>query len=470
MLRRFQVRLSNGGFDFDAVVIGGGPGGYVAAIRLAQLGLKTACVEKDPVLGGTCLNVGCIPSKALLHSSWKYYETLHHMDKYGISASNVSLDFPKMMAYKNRVVQGLNRGIDSLFRKNHVERITGHASFVDSHTISVSSGNSVRAKHFVIATGSVPVKLPFYDGVSVVTSDEAVSFPEVPESLVVCGGGIIGVELGSVWARLGSKVTVIENKPRICAGADQEGADLLLKELKKQGVQFHFGARLADVKLSKEGNEAILTDGAKLNFEKLLLAIGRRPNTGNLGLDKLGITPLANGAVPVDVKTLQTLQHKHIYAIGDAAPGPMLAHKAEDEGIHVAETIANGGTATRKSEGEDGFLSVPSVVYTHPELAWVGDVRGGDDVKVSKFPFMGNSRARAVGDSDGHVKLFTKEGIIIGASVVNSQAGELLNALSIAIHNKLSGEELAHISVAHPTLSEAIKEVAMADSFKAVHF
>jgi dihydrolipoamide dehydrogenase len=444
-----------GKFSYDAVVLGGGPGGYVAAIRLAQFGLKTVCIEKESVLGGTCLNLGCIPSKTLLSSSHKFH-SLTHASQEGIEVGEFKLNLNKMMQNKLNVVSSLTKGIDFLFKKNKVSRIQGYGVFKDPHTILVSNGDEISAKHFIIATGSVPNKLPIYDGVNVVTSDEAIAFNEVPKELVVIGGGIIGLELGSVWQRLGSQVTVVEHKHSICAQADPETSEYMLKYLQASGMKFKFGSRLDTVKDSN----VVLQSGEMLPYSKLLLSIGRKPATSNIGLDIIGVETDKFGTIAVDDRN-RTKAHSHIYVVGDAAPGPMLAHKAEDEGIYVANQIA--GKKAEKLE----FQYVPSVVYTHPEAAWVGKLTGD---KKALFPFTANSRAKAVGETEGFVQVYSENGKLCGASVVGSRAGELIYPLTMAIKHGASALDIGEISTAHPTFSEAVREACLAVDFKPIHF
>jgi len=454
VIRRFSSVTK----PFDVVVIGGGPGGYACAIRAAQLGLRTACIEKRPTLGGTCLNVGCIPSKVLLNASHKYHE-LHSnsYNKMGIDCAPPILDISKMMAFKDRTVGSLTKGIDSLFKKNGVERFTGTASFLSPTEILIDGKNSLRAKNVVIATGSTAATLPIYDGVDIITSDEAIALDKVPERLVIVGGGIIGLELGSVWQRLGSQVTVIEHKNRLLSGADLEIADAFLKIMRKQGIEFRLGRRLAGA----AAGVGKLDDGSELPYSKLLLSIGRRPNTSGLILENLPGIKKFPGSIPVNARN-QTGEPS-VFAIGDVAPGPMLAHKAEDEGIALAHFLAGDF----KFPGPDLKL-IPSVVYTWPEVAWVGS---GEGARSASFPFVANSRARVSGETDGFVKVFTDEaGRIVGGHIIGPNAGELIASLALAVKYKATALEVAEISTAHPTLTEAVKEACLAAHFRPIHF
>ena len=443
---------------YDVLVIGGGPGGYACAIRAAQLGLRTACVEKRPTLGGTCLNIGCIPSKVLLNASHKYSE-VKSFKRMGIDIPEVSLNLPQMMSFKDKTVSTLTRGIDSLFKKNGVERITGTASFKGPHEISIDSKDTISAKNIVIATGSAPTLLPMYNGDTIISSDEAISLDKVPENLVVIGGGIIGLELGSVWQRLGANVTVVEHKQRLLGGADLEIADAFMKIMTKQGLNFQMGRRLK----SAASGIATLDSGEELKYSKLLLSIGRKPFTSGLDLEIIGIKPEKSGHIKVNPRNQTTVPS--VFAVGDVAPGPMLAHKAEDEGIALAHYLAGDF----KFPGPDLEL-VPSVVYTWPEVAWIGK-REEPGLKKGVFPFIANSRARVCGDTDGFVKVVTDANDrIVGAHVIGPNAGELIASLAMAVKYKATALEVADISTAHPTLTEAVKEACLAANFKPIHY
>jgi dihydrolipoamide dehydrogenase len=398
LARRFAT------YDFDLAVIGSGPGGYVAAIKAAQLGLKTACIEKKETLGGTCLNVGCIPAKALLNSTHKLYDAQNHFAAHGVIVEKVRPDLKQMMLAKDKAVKALTKGVEGLFRKNSVTWVKGAAAFKDPHTLAIAGGKTVTANHFIIATGSESSQLPGgilrIDESRVLSSTGAMALTEIPKRMVVIGGGVIGLELGSVWARLGTEVKVVEFLPRILPGADLEMANTLQKLLSKQGLQFHLGAKVVGGRISASGVslsiEKATADSkdvpSTLETDYVLVAVGRRAYTEGLGLDTLGVTLDKAGRVEVN-DHLQTQKHAHIYAIGDCIKGPMLAHKAEDEGIYAAELIAKKG-------GHVNYDAIPSVVYTHPELAGVGKTE--EELKALQipytkgvFPFLANSRAKA---------------------------------------------------------------------------
>lgn len=441
---------------YDVVVIGSGPGGYVAAIRAAQLGLKTACIEKYAALGGTCLNVGCIPSKALLHSS-QLYEEISHLESHGISASP-TLNFPKMMERKEGVVTSFGEGIDGLFKKNGVERILGHATFKDPNTLLVE-GKEIQAKNFIIATGSKPTELPFlpFDEKQVISSTGALSLKEVPKKLLVIGAGIIGVELGSVYRRLGAEVVFVEAYTTICPTLDLDLSKELLKILKKQGLTFHLSAKVSSAENGPDGVKLTLESGETLEGSHCLVAVGRRPYTENLGLDAIQIS-LNKGKIPVDANFRTA--HPHIYAIGDVIDGPMLAHKASEEGVAVSEIIAGHAPCLN-------YLSIPSVVYTNPEVASVGlteaeAIERGFSLTKGKFPFKANSRARCMADDGGFVKLLCDHaGRLLGAHIIGPHAGELIAEVGLAIEGRVSIATIASMPHAHPTLSEALKEAAL---------
>ena len=460
-------------YDYDVLVIGSGPGGYVAAIRAAQLGLKTACVESRETLGGTCLNVGCIPSKALLHAS-ELYEEAHSgaLAKFGIDISGATLNLDQMHAEKALAVKELTGGIAFLFKKNKVEWLKGRAAFTSADTVQIG-GQSVRAKNIVIATGSSVTQLPgveLVDGV-VVDSTGALSLPKVPEHLVVIGGGIIGLELGSVWLRLGAKVTVVEYLDQIMPGFDGEIRKESAKIFKKQGFEFRTGTKVTGVSVT--GATATVTvepaaggPSETLTADAVLVSIGRRPNTDGLALDKAGLAVNAKGQIEIAHDFATAVPG--IWAIGDVVPGPMLAHKAEDEGIAVAENIA----------GLTGIVNhevIPSVAYTHPEIAGVGlteeaaEERG--EIKVGKFPFAGNSRAKTNRDTDGFVKVIAdaKTDRVLGVHIISSLAGTMIAQAAQAMEFGATSEDIAYTCHAHPTHSEALKEAAMGVRGKAIH-
>ena len=460
--------------DYDVIVIGAGPGGYVAAIRAAQLGLKTACVESRETLGGTCLNVGCIPSKALLHAS-ELYQEAHSgaLAKFGVKLEGASLDLDTMHGEKAKAVKELTGGIAFLFKKNKVEWLKGHAAFTGANSIEVA-GTGYTAKNIVVATGSSVTPLPGVeiDGEVVIDSTGALALPKVPGHLVVIGGGVIGLELGSVWKRLGAKVTVVEYLDEILPGMDGEVRKEARKIFKKQGFEIRTSTKVTGV--ARNGAAATVTvepaaGGAAETIEAdvVLVSIGRRPNTDGLQLDKAGFAANQRGMIEVDHR-FQT-KVPGIWAIGDVTPGPMLAHKAEDEGIAVAENIA----------GQTGIVNhevIPSVVYTHPEIAGVGrtqeDLEGeGIQVKVGKFPFAGNSRAKTNRDTEGFVKVIAdaRTDRVLGVHIISSLAGTMIAQAAQAMEFGATSEDIAYTCHAHPTHSEALKEAAMAVTGQPIH-
>ncbi len=458
---------------FDLIIIGAGPGGYVAAIRAAQLGWNVACVEREAALGGTCLRVGCIPSKALLESSEKFAETRDDLKKHGIKVGDVQLDLPAMMKRKDATVSALTKGIDGLFKKNKITRLLGHASFTAPHTVVVKAADGVEtaytAKKFIIATGSVPSMLPGIeaDGDFIGDSTAALSYPEVPEHLVVIGAGVIGLELGSVWARLGSKVTVLEYLDHILPGMDSEISAEALKVFKKQGLEFHLGVKVTGATRKKKKCVVTAEGRDPVECDRVLVAVGRRANTQNLGLELAGITPNKRGQIEVNAH-FQT-STPHIYAIGDVIPGLMLAHKAEEEGIAAVEHIVNG-------YGHVNYDAIPGVVYTHPEIASVGRTeeelkKAGIEYRAGKFNYMANGRAKALGETTGWVKLLAdaRTDRVLGAHIIGARAGDLIAELAVSIEFGASAEDIARASHAHPTLAEIVKEAAMAVDGRAIH-
>jgi dihydrolipoyl dehydrogenase len=456
---------------FDLIVIGGGPGGYVAAIRAAQLGLSVACVEGRGALGGTCLNVGCIPSKALLTSSAKFAE-LSHVSSHGISVEGVSIDLGAMMGRKDKVVGDLTKGIAFLFKKNGVEHIEGWASIPAPGQVKVGD-DLYEAKNIMIATGSEPTPLPGVeiDEVDVVSSTGALALDSVPEHLVVVGAGVIGRELGQVWARLGAKVTVVEFLDRILPGIDGEIAKLSQRALSKRGLKFQLGRAVKTVEKTDAGLSLTVERVGKdkieqIEADKVLIAIGRRPVTRGLGLKELGVAVNARGFIEVD-GTFQT-SVPGIYAIGDCVPGPMLAHKAEEDGVACAETLAG-------QHGHVDYNTVPGVVYTDPEVASVGQTEealkdAGTDYISGKFTFMANSRARSTGETDGAVKvLATPEGQILGAHICGAHGGDLIAELVLAMTKGATVEEVARTCHAHPAMGEAVKEACLDALGRAIH-
>ena len=461
--------------SYDVIVIGSGPGGYVCAIRCAQLGLKTACVEGRETLGGTCLNVGCIPSKALLHASHQLHEAEHNFAKMGLKGKSPSVDWKQMLAYKDDVIGQNTKGIEFLFKKNKIDWLKGWGSIPEAGKVKV--GDEVHeAKHIVIASGSEAASVPgaevTIDEKTVVTSTGALELPKVPKSMIVIGGGVIGLEIGSVYSRLGSEVTVIEYLDQITPGVDMEVSRNFQKILKKQGINFITGAGVSKVETS--GGKATVhytlrkdDSEASLDADVVLVATGRKPFTDGLGLDALGVELTKRGQIATD-KGWQT-NVKGIYAIGDAITGPMLAHKAEDEGMAVAEEIAG-------KHGHVNYGVIPGVIYTHPEVAFVGQTEEllkdeGRAYKVGKFSFMGNGRAKAVFAADGFVKILADKDTdrILGAHIIGPGAGDLIHEVCVAMEFGASAQDLALTCHAHPTFSEAVREAALACGDGAIH-
>ena len=456
----------------DLIVVGAGPGGYVAAIRAAQLGFDVACVEKEPALGGTCLRVGCIPSKALLESSEKYLETQGALKEYGIDVSEASLNLANMHKRKDKVVKMLTGGVAGLFKKNGVTRYEGTASFTAPGKLTVSGKDGeteLEAERIIIATGSSSVILPGIeiDGKVVGTSTDAIAYDRVPEHLVVIGAGYIGLELGSVWSRLGAKVTVVEFLDRILPGMDAEIAADALKLFKKQGLEFKLGARVTSAKA--QGDKAVVEiEGQEpLEADRVLVAVGRKPNTDGLNVEAIGLELGKRGFIPVDEHFKTKVPG--VYAIGDVIGGAMLAHKAEEEGIACVEGIATG-------VGHVNYGAIPGVAYTEPEIASVGKTEEqlqdeGVEYKKGTFPFVANGRARALGHTDGKVKVLAdaKTDRLLGVHILGSRAGDLIAEAVAALEFGASAEDIARTSHAHPTLAEAFKEAAMAVDKRAIH-
>ena len=455
---------------YDVIVIGSGPGGYVAAIRSAQLGKRTALIEKYATLGGTCLNVGCIPSKALLDSSEHYHQAKEQFSAHGIGVGSLSIDFPQMISRKGEVVSQTTAGIDFLMKKNNIDVHHGMGAFVDSHTISVTplkeDPYNLAAKHVIIATGSKPNTLPFIeiDKKRIITSTEALSLAKLPKSMVVIGGGVIGLELGSVYARLGTEVTVIEYMDSLIASMDRTLGKELLRSLKKLGIKFHLKTGVKEVKAAGR-SVTIKADnkkGEELTFkaEYCLVSVGRKPFTHGLNLEAAGITTDERGMIPVDEK-LRTTQ-PHIFAIGDVIKGAMLAHKAEEEGVFVAEII-NG------EHPHIDYNLIPGVVYTWPEVASVGRTEEqlkaeGVNYKVGSFPFKASGRARASMDTDGLVKVLahSESDEILGVHMIGPRAADMIAEAVVAMEFRASAEDISRMSHAHPTYTEALKEAALA--------
>ena len=458
----------------DLVVIGAGPGGYVAAIRAAQLGLNAACVELEKALGGTCLRIGCIPSKALLDSSRLYDEAMHGFANRGITVGKLGIDLPKMLGHKDQVVKSLTGGIDGLFRKNKVTRYFGRGRLDGPGRVVVDLADGGReeiaAKHVLIATGSVPATLPNIDidGELVTSSTEALSYPEVPGHLVVIGGGYIGLEMGTVWRRLGSKVTVLEFLDRILPLSDAEIAKEAEKIFRKQGLDIRLGVKVTGVKRNRNSVDVEVEGGDTVRCDRVLMAVGRRPYTSGLGLETVGVETDRRGFIPVD-EHYQTAA-ANVYAIGDVIGGAMLAHKAEEEGIACVERIITG-------YGHVNYDAIPSVVYTEPEVAAVGKTEeelkaDGIEYKKGTFPFIANGRAKAIGHTEGKVKILAdaKTDRVLGVHIVGPHAGDLIAECATAMEFGASSEDIARTCHAHPTLAEAVKEAAMAVDGRAIHF
>jgi dihydrolipoamide dehydrogenase len=459
--------------EYDVVIIGGGPGGYVGAIKASQLGMKVACVEKRSTLGGTCLNVGCIPSKALLDITHKYHEATHDFEAIGLKAT-VKADLGKIMARKDDVVKGLTQGIEGLFKKNKIDYLKGHGTLVDANTVSIDGKQTITAKAIIIATGSAEMQLPnvVIDEKRIVSSTGALELSEVPKEMIVIGGGVIGLEMGSVWSRLGAKVTVVEYLDRITPGLDGEVSKQFQKILTKQGFEFKLGTKVtgADAKGKRVKVTMEPAAGGKaetLEADVVLVSIGRKAYTDNLGLEKVGVAMDNRGRIAVNDHWQTSVPN--IFAIGDVIAGPMLAHKAEEEGVAVAEILAG-------QKPHVDYNTIPGVVYTHPEVANVGKTEeelkaAGVEYNVGKFPFMANSRARAIGESEGFVKILAdkKTDRVLGVHIIGAEAGTLIAEAVLAMEYGASSEDIARTCHAHPTLNEAVKEAALATFAKAIH-
>ena len=464
--------------NFDVIVIGGGPGGYVCAIRAAQLGLKTACVESRGALGGTCLNVGCIPSKSLLNLSEAYHKAQKEYQSHGIEFTGLKLNLDKMMASKNKSVQALTKGIEFLFKKNKVTYLKGKGVLFSENDVVVYEGEkktSYKSKNIVIATGSVPSSLPGIeiDEKNIISSTGALELKEVPKNLIVIGAGVIGLEMGSVWSRLGSKVTVVEYLDHITSGMDKDVSNEFQKILTKQGFEFKLNSKVTSV--TNKGNQVEVTfenrqtsKKESLLADKVLVAVGRKPYTEGLSLNKLGVKKDQQGRLEVNEK-LQT-SVKNIYAIGDVIKGPMLAHKAEEEGIAVAEIIAG-------QAGHVNYDVIPGVIYTSPEVAVIGKTEEqlkaeNINYKVGKFPFLANSRAKVNNETDGFVKILadSKTDRVLGVHMIGPHTGDMIAEMALAMEFGASSEDIARTCHAHPTHTEAVKEAALAIEKRAIHF
>ena len=467
---------------FDVIVIGAGPAGYVAAIRAAQLGLKVACVDafagKDgkQALGGTCLNVGCIPSKALLDSSRQFYNLTHNFDAHGISADNAKIDVPTFIARKDKIVKQFTGGVAQLFKANKVTAFFGKGKLLKGNQVQISAADgtqqTISAANVILAPGSVPIELPFarFDGKTIVDNAGALDFTAVPKRMAIIGAGVIGLELGSVWKRLGAEVTIIEALPDFLGAADPDVAKVAQREFKKQGLDIKLGAKLGKAEVKKDGVHLVYTDKdgeQKLTVDKLLVAVGRRAYTDGLLAEDIGVKMDDHHRIAVD-------EHNHtgvdgVWAIGDAVRGPMLAHKGSEEGVAVAEWIAG-------KAGHVNFDTIPWVIYTEPEIAWAGKsekqlVEAGIPFKTGSFPFAANGRAVAMNEAVGHVKVIAhaETDRILGVHMIGPGVSELIAECVVAMEFKGSSEDLARIVHAHPTLSETVHEAALAVDKRAIH-
>ena len=465
--------------SFDVIVIGGGPGGYVCAIRSAQLGFKTACIESRGTLGGTCLNVGCIPSKSLLNLSENYHKAQREFNGLGIEANSIKLNLSKMMSNKNKSVLTLTKGVEYLFKKNKITYLKGNGSISSQNIVTVvdefKKKSNYQTKNIVISTGSIPASLPEIkiDEKIIVSSTGALSFNKVPKELIIIGGGYIGLEMGSVWKRLGSNVTVVEFLDHIIPGMDSDISTEFLKILKKQGINFKLNSKVTAVSTVKDQAVVDFTNNEsakreRIQTDKVLIAVGRKPNIEGLNLTKIGIKKDTQGRIQVN-KKFQT-KFENIYAIGDVIPGPMLAHKAEDEGIAVAEIIAG-------QAGHVNYDVIPAVIYTSPEVAAVGKTeeqlkKEKIKYKVGKFPFLANSRARVNNETEGFVKIIAdeKSDKVLGAHMIGPHVGTMIAEAALAMEFGASSEDIARTCHAHPTYTEAIKEAALAVDNRPIHY
>jgi len=460
---------------FDVTVIGGGPGGYVCAIRSSQLGLKTACIESRGTLGGTCLNIGCIPSKSLLNLSENFHKA-KNFEKFGIETGEIKLNLEKMMKSKDKAVTVLTKGVEFLLKKNKVTYFKGTGSFKNQNQISIINNKeetTIETKNTIISTGSEPVSLRGieFDEEKILSSTGALSISKLPKKMVVVGGGYIGLEMGSVWSRLGTEVQVIEFLDHIIPEMDKEISTEFMKILKKQGIKFELKTKVEKIIKSKNGViiETFSKEGKKNKFEAdvVLISVGRRPYTKNLNLEKMGVELDKRGSVKVN-KNFQT-NIKNIYAIGDVIEGPMLAHKAEEEGIAVAELISG-------QSGHVNYDTIPGVVYTSPEVASIGKTEEqlkekGINYKIGKFPFLANSRAKVIDESEGFVKILADSTTdkVLGVHIIGQHAGEMIAEMSVAMEFGASSEDIARTCHAHPTFSEAIKEAALSVEKRQIH-
>jgi dihydrolipoamide dehydrogenase len=472
--------------SYDLIVIGSGPGGYVAAIRAAQLGLSVACIEKDKTLGGTCLNVGCIPSKALLESSEKYAEAKQHLGVHGIEVGELGFDLAKMLGRKDKIVKQLTGGVAMLFRKNKIAELHGIGRFTgkregDKHVVEIVGeggelSQTIAGANVLIATGSKVASIPgvefdIGEGDRVGTSTEALSWPEVPAHLVVIGAGVIGLELGSVWSRLGAEVTVLEYMPKLLPMMEPDIGQTALKLFKRQGLKFHFGVKVTGAVATKSGAKVSYEDGGEekiLECDRVLVAVGRRPMTDGLAVDAIGLELDRRGFIPVDEHYRTKVEG--VWAIGDVIPGPMLAHLAEHEGVCAVETMAG-------QPGHVNYEAIPNVIYTHPEIASLGKTtaeldEAGVPYRVGKFPLMANGRAKALAATDGFVKIIAHEHTdrILGAAIIGARAGDLIAEIAVAVEFSASAEDLGRSIHAHPTLAETVKEAALDALGRVINF
>ena len=459
--------------NFDLVIIGGGPGGYVAAIRAAKLGLKTACVEARKTLGGTCLNVGCIPSKAMLEISHKFHDATHNFSNLGIEINQPKIDVKKLISNKNDIVKGLTGGIAGLFKKNKITYINGFAKFISKNEIEIDGKEKITAKNFVIATGSESTNLPNVkiDEKTIISSTGALELTKVPKKLLVIGAGVIGLEMASIWGRFGAEIEVVEFLDKITPAMDGEISKQFQRILEKQKFKFRLSTKVTSVKKDKNGaiiEVESVKDGKKetLKADIVLVAIGRKPNSDNIGLENIGVKINDRGFIEND--NLKT-NIDNIFVIGDVTTGPMLAHKAEDEGIAVAELIANG-------YGHVNYDIIPNVIYTHPEVASIGKTeeelkQGGVEYNIGKFPMMANSRARATFDDAGFVKILAckKTDKILGCHIISREAGNMIHEVAAVMEFGGSAEDLARTCNAHPTYNESIKEACLAVDKRPIH-
>jgi dihydrolipoamide dehydrogenase len=459
---------------YDLIVIGAGPGGYIAAIRAAQLGMRVACVEKDATLGGTCLNVGCIPSKALLESSEHYYALAHRLPAHGIVVGDVQLDLAKLLARKDAVVKTVTRGVEGLFKKHKIDWVRGTARIAAPGRVEVRGGESqtLSSERILIATGSAPIQLPNapFDGTRIISSTEALALTTVPKRMVVIGGGAVGLEMGSVWSRLGSEVLVVEMLERLVPGMDTQMARVLQRSLEKQGLRFKLKSTLTAAVPAADGVTLTITSGGAESTERcdiLLVSVGRRPHTDGLGLKEVGVTLDDRGRVVVDQRFATNVAG--IYAIGDAIAGPMLAHKAEEEGVAAVELMAG-------IPGHVNYDAIPNVVYTNPEFASVGlsedeCTRRGLRVRIGSFPFAANGRARGMGEIEGQVKVIADADTdrVLGIHIVGPHASDVIAEAALAMEFSASAEDIGRSVHAHPTLAEALKEAALAVDGRALN-